>query len=498
MKEISPDRLYYGLLAHGLFSEKLPPIFTSVNFFDYCQSIKHNFQERPSNYINFNSMRETNIPRQLGIPNPMAYQQLCKCLSDNWYKICDRFERYTSNQSHKVSRIHIRKLNKKGALFEMNYNKWIIDGSPEPDLIMGKKYMVKTDIASFFPSIYTHSIPWALEGKSTAKLDRDRDKWYNKIDCYTQNLKNGETHGLIIGLHASNLLSEIILSVVDFNLHKNGWNYIRNIDDYICYVNTYEEGQNFVIDLSQGLRAFNLELNHKKTSIDELPLATVAQWVRQINVIKNKTKDETMKFPDVRAYLDNVIEIMHDNNDKSSILKYAIKVLSNQKMTDNARTYCVKTLLHYAILFPYLIPIVDEYVFKSHNVDFSLIDLFTNKIYQEGLRFRNDEAVYFSLFFAIKYNINITSLNINDLLKTKNCIVFLLSFIYLKKNKKKDECKIIKNYALKMSLSDIDFNQNWIFIYEILPKSNLSGEWKNMKDKHVTFINPNILLNEEK
>ena len=32
IKEISADELYDGLLGYGLFSEKLPPVFTSENF----------------------------------------------------------------------------------------------------------------------------------------------------------------------------------------------------------------------------------------------------------------------------------------------------------------------------------------------------------------------------------------------------------------------------------------------------------------------------------
>lgn len=33
MSEITPTDLYAGLLAYGMFSEKLPPIFTSKPFF---------------------------------------------------------------------------------------------------------------------------------------------------------------------------------------------------------------------------------------------------------------------------------------------------------------------------------------------------------------------------------------------------------------------------------------------------------------------------------
>ena len=39
MDEISEEELYEGLLAYGLFAEKIPPVFTSVPFFDYCEPL---------------------------------------------------------------------------------------------------------------------------------------------------------------------------------------------------------------------------------------------------------------------------------------------------------------------------------------------------------------------------------------------------------------------------------------------------------------------------
>ena len=77
-------------------------------------------------------------------------------------------------------------------------------------------------------------------------------------------VKHGETHGLLIGPHVSNLLSEIILVKIDKILYDKGWRYIRNIDDYTCYVSTYEDGQLFLTELSEQLKAYDLTLNHKK------------------------------------------------------------------------------------------------------------------------------------------------------------------------------------------------------------------------------------------
>ena len=37
--EISNDELYEGLLAYGFISEKIPPVFTTIPFYEYCQTI---------------------------------------------------------------------------------------------------------------------------------------------------------------------------------------------------------------------------------------------------------------------------------------------------------------------------------------------------------------------------------------------------------------------------------------------------------------------------
>lgn len=37
---------------------------------------------------------------------------------------------------------------------------------------VGARYLLKTDIARYYPSIYTHSIPWALHTKQRARADK--------------------------------------------------------------------------------------------------------------------------------------------------------------------------------------------------------------------------------------------------------------------------------------------------------------------------------------
>ena len=486
MNEITSDELYKGMLSHGLFCEKLPPVLSTVPFYNYCLKYKTQFEDKARQYISFSSMRNINVPRQFGIPNPFAYQELCRCLADNWATIKSHFEDKTKNQIFKVSRIHIRKMSDTEALFEMNYNNWRVDDSPEPDMLIGARFLVKADIATFFPSIYTHSLAWALVGKEMSKSDRKRGKWFNEIDHFTQQTKDGETHGLLIGPHVSNLLSEIILTCIDYELVQQGWKYIRNIDDYSCYVASYEEGQKFLVELNKQLKNFNLLLNHKKTEVLELPKAAVEQWVRQINSACNFPKIEQMDYKDVRAFIDNAVELMQDNKNNAAILNYAIKVLQHKKLTDNAKQYCVKTFIHLAFIFPYLMPLLENNIFIPFGAKGIDIATFARLLFAESIMQRNYEATYYATYFAIKWDFDLEELTAEKAIDSQDCIVMLFAFKYFEKYDDRDSIKKLKDYAKSIKVND--FDSNWLFIYEILPKSDLTGQWKLLKEAGITFL----------
>ena len=223
-------------------------------------------------------MRNNGKSRQMGIPNPFCYERLCGCIRDNWEKIKAYFETRTKGQRHKVSQLHIRSIKDAKSLFKMNYKSLAERCNPIVSRLIGEggfsaRYMVETDIAKCFPSIYSHALVWALEGKDWAKEHReDHELWQIKLDYFVRNLKFGETNGLLIGPHASNLLSEIILTRVDECLSSIYKYYIRHIDDYNCYVETHEEAERFIVDQRKELKKYGLSLNESKTKIYELPI----------------------------------------------------------------------------------------------------------------------------------------------------------------------------------------------------------------------------------
>lgn len=497
IKEISADELYDGLLGYGLFSEKLPPIFTSKNFLDYCKKQKQPpSSTTPTDYIHFDSIRNINIPRSFGIPNPITYQSLCSCLKKYWENIQQHFYEKTYSQKYKISQIHLRKRNKTKSLFRMNYKNYKTSDNAKIDFLVGNHYIVYADISTCFPSIYTHSIPWALVGKAPSKKDKNPKQWYNEIDATTRNINNQETKGLLIGTHASNLLSEIILVTIDKALYDKGWKYIRFIDDFKCYVSSYSEAQQFLIDLKNELYKFNLLLNFKKVNIEELPISFEENWLQKLKsyellLLSEKT---IIKFNQVSSFLDFTIDLMKQNDNNSSILNYAIKILSSKKtLSKNAIYLYTQYILHLSLIYPYIIPLLDKYIFNSFKLHKNRISDITQKIYSLNLKKNNFEGVYYSIFFAIKYNFKLDDNIADKSIDNDSCLFKILSYLYAKKYNNKSMINKLKTHAKNLYANTETFEQNWLFVYEALSVNNLTNDWKAMKKNNVTFIEKDFL-----
>jgi len=491
MKEINSDEILEGFLGYGLFADKLPDFLSSETFFNwYIKNSKPQFENKGKDYVRYEHMRNTNIPRILAIPTPFSYANLCNKVTENWDNIRNQLLENVKNQKFKISRIHIRKLKDKKNLFEMNYKNLEKDGNPEQKIMIGKQFCVEADISNCFPSIYSHSIPWALIGKENSKTNKDDSAWFNELDKTIRNTKNEETNGILIGPHTSNLISEIILTKVDNVLSDKNYEYIRNIDDYKCYVPTYEKAESFLLDLSSELKYYELHLNNKKTKISQLPLSSVHEWVNRLNsfdIGNNLTEDKKiiLEYRRLRALLDLAIELMIAENN-SAVMNYTFKIISTKHLGVQAYKYYIDYVHHLLLLYPYLTNIIEEYVFKPFEVESSRIKQISTDLYNVGVQKRLYEACSYSIFWALKYDFKISSSFVKDSIKSNDCIFLTLGFLYAKKNKDKESIKEFQKRAKEIAKTD--FDRYWIFLYEILTQEDLTGDYKRIKKEKISFI----------
>ncbi|MCW1833085.1 RNA-directed DNA polymerase [Pantoea ananatis] len=139
------------------------------------------------------------------------------------------------------------------------------------------KYLFTTDIANFYPSIYTHSIPWAIHTKDKAKQVKGiNDNLGNKIDHALRQMRWGQTNGIPQGSAPMDFIAEIVLGYADELLGKKlveegiaDYHIIRYRDDYRVFTNSKEDAEALARHLTTILQKLGLHLNASKTSLSE-------------------------------------------------------------------------------------------------------------------------------------------------------------------------------------------------------------------------------------
>lgn len=486
MHALSDKDVFRGLLGYGLFAETMPKIFSSVDFLNFCETMPHTFQKKAKDYIRYESVRNTNVVRMMGIPNPFVYYKLCSIISKYWVNLLNHFDNLTINHSYKVSRIHVRKHLGSPKIFTMSYNSWSLDDNPEADLRIGARYAVNADISNFFPSISTHSIPWAIAGKPYAKKHR-KYGWINELDIAIRGIKDDETNGILIGPHASNLISEIILTRVDQKLMET-YSYQRNIDDYKCYVESIDTAEKFIFDLRAGLKEYDLYLNDKKTKIVSLPESIETEWTNRLRYETPKEVNGWISYREVQRYFDLILVLMNNNNDNASILKFALKILQKKKLNFGARLCSQKFFLQMAVLYPYLYPYLDDLVFDTFGMDPLIIQDWCNEFFCSHYERGNYEAIAYMLSYAISYNFQITDFSEEKLIESPDCLVKTLGFLYAKKffKSQKKKRNIYENAKWIYEKSD-NSDQYWLYWYTVLSENDLLDDWKYLKKHKISF-----------
>jgi hypothetical protein len=123
-------------------------------------------------------------------------------------------------------------------------------------------HVAVTDIADFYPRIYSHRLENALRDctKKTAHV--------TAIRKLLEGWNETESHGIPVGSAPSRLLAELTISDVDEALIAHGIDYIRYSDDYRIFCASYSEAFRQLALLAQILyENHGLTLQPQKTAI---------------------------------------------------------------------------------------------------------------------------------------------------------------------------------------------------------------------------------------
>lgn len=510
-EKLSPSDVLVGLLDFGLFAEKVPPCFSTAGLAAIVsetmadlldekddQKLSKKIANCGHDYVRYEALRDINIPRHMGIPHPESYAVQALAISKHWKEVAT----HCNQPKPAISRVHVRHVGN-GCIFEMNYKgieRFQLEEN-EIQWMAGAKFVVEADIAACFPSIYTHSIPWALHSKDEAKKSNSLTKLAgNLLDKCTQNTRDRQTNGLLIGPHASNIVSEIVLTRIDTALQDKGYKkVVRHVDDYRFFADTLDEAELFVKALGLTLRAYEMSLNEKKTRILELPRPSDENWRLVLNRFLFP-KSEEVRFSIIRSYLDLALESAQGAG-KSTPLNYAIKTIAGsdtpRKLNPRAKRMYTQEAMNLALSYPYLAPLLEQFVFDNywHDGLTPRIADFATSLVQLGVRKLYPDTIAQALYFALKYDfkLDLTDDELIEIVALDDCIANVLLFEYAKKTSRRKIKSAIGQRTLDLMTADAkERDRHWLLIYQVWSRKELQKYGQNflanLKGKKFVFF----------
>ncbi len=239
------------------------------------------------------------------------------------------------------------------------------------------RFVLRTDINRFYPSIYTHSLPWSVHSKAAVKAHLAAGTlgtlWSNQLDLFAQSLNDRQTMGIPIGPDCSLVMAEVLLSAVDEELTNRipGIRGIRYIDDYEFGVNQHSEAEYIVSVLQSILSHYELALNPSKTRIITLPEVIEPLWTSRLRTFLFRDAGVVGQRNDLTAYFDMAFSLAKAEPDEG-ILKYAVPRLNTVDVFEDNWPLLAGLFGQCVSVEPACLPQVCEQIVHYQSVHFAM------------------------------------------------------------------------------------------------------------------------------
>jgi hypothetical protein len=355
----SDDPLKYteALLERGFYPENVPPVFQVTNFFGVAQGYIPNadyLSRNPTEAVSYSASKRGGARRMFSVPNPIFFVDCAIFFSQFRAEVFEHFE--STNDSLSVP------------IFSETERPATINSHSDfhrrrRSLFAASRYIVKTDISRYFHSIYTHSIPWGLNGKAEAKKDRKFDSvavYGNRLDYILRTSQDGQTIGIPVGPDFSRYISEIIGKAIDKKfreLRGDAAHYLRHVDDIYIGADDQDQAADFLAGMREAIRSMQLDINEAKTVILESRYDLEPYWPvrirREIEKFHANAVDpkKVQTLSDLAFFLDEVFRVANNEGD-DGVVKFTIKKFDEAQLWEVYWNSLEPFLVRAAVSFP--------------------------------------------------------------------------------------------------------------------------------------------------
>lgn len=481
------------LLHKGYFPIQLPPCFTSKQFADSYNNIegRWNAQRTPDcRPEKFSVARSSYYRRITSILNPVGYYFLAKEVSNYW----DDIQRH-----YRKSRLSLSKPTINPSLRAIEISRFSDLYEAKITRSTGFRYVLITDITGFFPTIYTHTIPWALHGKSEAKNNHSKSPEFygNILDGKCMGVQDRQTIGLPIGPDTSHIIAEIIATSIDKEI-KESLGYwpkgFRYVDDFYLFFDTREEAEKALSEVTKAVSNYELQINPSKTKIIEVKELVEESWKYSVKKLKISNKKKKQR-EDIHNYFESIFSLEKKFKDES-LIKYGLKQISSSIIKKSNweifEAYLIKCGFGFPNTLQVITTILSTYNHHQYPLNKQAIQRFCNNSITLHAISDHHSEVSWLLWLCKELNLNLIRKAIREVEGMPGSVCALIILDMFHSGQIRTNLRI--SYLRQYSCSEALYQSNWLLAYE-------AGRRKWLNNENTSFISSDhffgALLNED-
>lgn len=471
------------LLANGFFPAQVPTCFSSEKFAAHVTALAKEWRAIYPNrckeecaYERYSVARVGHSRRPICVPNPVAQYFLADCISNSWGTIKRKFSKSKislsvpilgAEEGRAISITPIKELNEKRLLQSVQH-----------------KYCLTTDVSQFFPSIYTHAISWAVEGKDIAKKKSNRNNKSllgPKLDELCRYTQLNQTIGIPIGPDTSHILSELVGTAIDLEIKQaiGRWPQgFRHVDDFSFYFYTENEALRALTAISNALATYELKINIQKTKIIPIEGGQTDSWTHHFDSFVFSVQRHIQR-KDLHRFFDLAFSLAKSNEDEN-VVQYALRRVETEIIKsanwDVFEAYLLRCMDSYPNTIPECALIISTYiqhipsVVKKSKKQWTAY--LTSRIAEHApLAHHSEVAWLLWLALHLKTKIGKEAVTQIEQMKSSICLLIALAIenqnLLARKLSRKALPQISSNAAL--------YGEHWMFYYEAAVKGWLSS-----------------------
>lgn len=348
------------------FHSGIPPVFSSKIFAEKSDNFPKLWQRKlppPTMSEQYKYAQHGGRRRDIRIPNPVNQFYVAHVIAKNWRTIERRLKKSRISKSNcDISHEH--------GVYLTPHRELVAERLME---ISSHSHILKTDISNFFPSFYTHSVPWAIHGKPKAKKNpNDLTLWGNALDKALSRCNDRQTSGIPIGPATSLIVSEIIMAKIDSQVQKalkeksiGGY---RHVDDYFLCLDSEKDAEAALAAIEKAAAEYELNINAKKTQIIKSAEFVENAWPRKLKAMSAYRKGA--RDSNWLTQFASEAFSLAKQHPQDYVMKYALLILGGLPLSkwdalreENWKLY-ESILIRIMTTFPYTTDIVADIFWK--------------------------------------------------------------------------------------------------------------------------------------